>query len=59
MGKIKVQNWSNVAMDREGQKRIIEQHTTHTVVVPREGKTESTLKHKHLHNILLKCSITR
>jgi hypothetical protein len=27
MRKIKVQNWSNMAMDREGQKRIIEQHS--------------------------------
>jgi hypothetical protein len=55
---MKVQNCSNMAMDREGWKRITEQPKTHKGVVSREEETGSTLKHKNPHNILPKCPIT-
>jgi hypothetical protein len=46
---MKVHNWSKLAMDREGCKRIVEQPKTH-----REEETGSTLKNKNPHKILLK-----
>jgi len=45
---MKVQNWSKVAMDREGRKRIAEQPKT------QREETGSTLKQKIHHKILLK-----
>jgi hypothetical protein len=35
-GKMKVQNWSKMAIDREAWKRIVNQAKTHRDVVPRE-----------------------
>jgi len=45
---MKVQNWSKMAMDREGWKRIAEQPKT------QREETGSTLKQKIPHKILLK-----
>jgi hypothetical protein len=49
LGEMKVQNWSKMAMDTEGWKKMVDQPQTH-----REEETGSTLKHKIPHNILLK-----
>ena len=48
LGEMKVQNWSKMAMDREGWKRIAEQPKT------QREETGSTLKQKIPHKILLK-----
>jgi hypothetical protein len=37
LGKMKIQNWSKMTMDRETWKRIVQQAKTHRVVVPRGG----------------------
>ena len=49
LGEMKVQNWSKMAMERDGLKRIVDQPKNH-----REEEIGSTLKHKIPHKILLK-----
>jgi hypothetical protein len=40
-GKIKIQNWSKVAMDEDAWNRIVEQTTTHSEVQRQEEKDTS------------------
>jgi len=43
-GKMKVQNWSKIAVDREAWKRIVNQTITRRVVVPREEEGASLFR---------------